>query len=81
MINSLAVNIKTTICLFNQSVKDFYACKMQVLEGADEKKGICLACKLIADGNLELRLPGKWQKQFVTGAVSENKNVDVINNA
>jgi ferredoxin len=30
----------------------------------DEKKGICLACKLIPDSDLQLRVLGKWQSNF-----------------
>lgn len=61
-------------------------CRVQVLGGglyhtgkmsreqvsiADEKKGICLACKLVPDGDLRLRVLGKWQNQFVSDAVSD----------
>lgn len=35
----------------------------------DEKKRICLACKLIPDSDLQLRVLGKWQKQFMTDVV------------
>ena len=38
----------------------------------DEKKGFCLACKLIPDSDLQLRVLGKWQKQFVTDAIFDN---------
>ena len=35
----------------------------------DEEKGICLACKLFPEGNLRLKVLGKWQKHFLTGTV------------
>ena len=38
----------------------------------DEKKGICLACKLIPESDLQLRVLGKWQKEFITDTVSNN---------
>ena len=62
-------------------------CRVQVLgEGAyhtgkmsraqvtveDEIKGICLACKLTPDSDLELKVLGKWQNQFITDKVSDN---------
>ncbi|MFT5133933.1 MAG: ferredoxin [Gammaproteobacteria bacterium] len=37
----------------------------------DETLGICLACKLVPDSDLELRVLGKWQKQFITDKVSD----------
>ena len=30
----------------------------------DEEKGICLACKLFPEGDLRLKVLGKWQKLF-----------------
>ncbi len=30
----------------------------------DEKKGICLACKLVPESNLRLKVLGQWQKKF-----------------
>lgn len=30
----------------------------------DEEKGICLACKLVPESNLRLKVLGKWQIQF-----------------
>lgn len=30
----------------------------------DEENGICLACKLFPEGNLRLKVLGKWQKYF-----------------
>jgi ferredoxin len=38
----------------------------------DEKKGICLACKLFPESDLQLKVLGKWQKQFITDTVSDN---------
>lgn len=39
----------------------------------DEQQGICLACKLFPEGNLRLKVLGKWQKIFLAGAnVSED---------
>ena len=35
----------------------------------DEEKGICLACKLFPEGDLHLKVLGKWRKQFLTGTV------------
>ena len=32
----------------------------------DEEQGICLACKLFPEGNLRLKVLGKWQKIFLT---------------
>jgi ferredoxin len=39
----------------------------------DEEKGICLACKLIPEGDLQLKVLGKWQKHFIADTVSDNK--------
>ena len=39
----------------------------------DEKLGICLACKLIPDSDLQLKVLGKWQKHFNVDTVSDNK--------
>jgi ferredoxin len=39
---------------------------------ADEKKGICLACKLFPKSDLRLKVLGKWQKQFITDTVSDS---------
>ena len=36
----------------------------------DEASGICLACKLIPEGDLRLRVLGKWQKDFLAARVS-----------
>lgn len=33
----------------------------------DEEKGICLACKLFPEGDLNLKVLGKWQKIFLNG--------------
>ncbi|NKB35719.1 MAG: 2Fe-2S iron-sulfur cluster binding domain-containing protein [Gammaproteobacteria bacterium] len=41
----------------------------------DEKKGICLACKLIPESNLRLKVLGKWQKHFSDNRVSENQKL------
>lgn len=38
----------------------------------DEAKGICLACKLVPDGPLQLRVLGNWQKEFLTVTASDN---------
>ena len=35
----------------------------------DEEQGICLACKLFPEGDLRLKVLGKWQKYFFTGTV------------
>lgn len=32
---------------------------------ADEKEGICLACKLFPESDLRLKVMGKWKKEFV----------------
>ena len=32
----------------------------------DEEQGICLACKLFPEGDLRLKVLGKWQKIFFT---------------
>jgi ferredoxin len=62
-------------------------CRVQVLDGGeyhtgkmsreqisedDEAKGICLACKLVPDSDLQLKVVGKWQNQFVTSTSSKN---------
>jgi ferredoxin len=39
----------------------------------DEEKGICLACKLIPESDLQLKVLGKWQKHFNVDTVSNNK--------
>ena len=31
----------------------------------DEEKGICLACKLFPEGDLRLKVLGKWQNRFL----------------
>ena len=31
----------------------------------DEEQGICLACKLFPEGDLRLKVLGKWQKIFI----------------
>ena len=38
----------------------------------DEAKGICLACKLIPNSDLNLKVLGKWQKEFVTEVIFDN---------
>ena len=57
-------------------------CRVQVINGGryhtgkmsreqvpieDEQQGICLACKLFPEGNLHLKVLGKWQKIFSAG--------------
>ena len=37
----------------------------------DEEQGSCLACKLFPEGDLHLKVLGKWQKCFLTGTVSD----------
>jgi ferredoxin len=37
----------------------------------DEADGICLACKLIPESDLTLKVLGKWQKKFLTDTVSD----------
>ena len=53
---------------------DYHTGKMsrEQITAEDEKKGICLACKLIPESNLHLKLLGKWQKQFITDTVSDS---------
>ena len=41
----------------------------------DEEKGIFLACKLIPESNLRLKVLGKWQKHFSDNRVSENQKL------
>ena len=36
----------------------------------DEKNGICLACKLIPEEDLQVRVLGKWQKEFLPSTIS-----------
>lgn len=63
-------------------------CRVQVVNGGsyhtgkmsreqvsvdDEKKGICLACKLFPEADLELKVLGKWQKEFPPATVQGNK--------
>ena len=62
-------------------------CRVQVLDGGeyhtgkmsraqvsveDEAKGMCLACKLVPESDLQLKVVGKWQNQFLIDVV-ENK--------
>ena len=62
-------------------------CRVQVLDKAgyrcgkmsraqvpveDEAKGICLACKLIPEQDIKLKVLGKWQKPGFADRVSES---------
>ena len=62
-------------------------CRVQVLDGGryhtgkmsreqvsieDESENICLACKLFPESDLELRILGKWQNEFLPDTVKSN---------
>jgi len=46
----------------------------------DEARRICLACKLIPDSDLQLRVLGKWQKQFLPDSVSDCSGTEIVDN-